>query len=140
MKKFDISIQEARSIIPTNQYTVIQYLGQNWFKDADTGTAYHLERIPEGLKVIETRQSKTPPPKKPSHTYGPSHVIIYCQECGEPREIKAQDKFQVKRCKKCQRNYKNKKRSDRAKFLRAEKRRANEQARDSKVDSPSTTG
>ena len=32
-----------------------------------------------------------------------THVTIYCIDCGEPREIRVQDKHQVVRCKECQR-------------------------------------
>lgn len=34
-------------------------------------------------------------------------TIIYCEDCGIAREIKIQDKFQVRRCPECQREYRN---------------------------------
>lgn len=45
--------------------------------------------------------------KKPVKT-----TIIYCCDCGAPREIKVQDQFQVKRCPICQKAYRNLKRRE----------------------------
>ena len=38
-----------------------------------------------------------------SKPYDQTHVTIYCVDCGEPREIRVQDRHQVIRCKECQR-------------------------------------
>jgi RNase P subunit RPR2 len=32
-----------------------------------------------------------------------THLTIYCEVCGDPREIRVQDAHQVTRCKECQR-------------------------------------
>ena len=32
-----------------------------------------------------------------------THLVIYCVDCGDPREIRVQDAHQVVRCKECQR-------------------------------------
>jgi hypothetical protein len=49
-------------------------------------------------------------------------TTIKCEDCGDEREIKVQDTFQVTRCEGCQKKHRNKKRAERRRQQRAEAR------------------
>ena len=52
-------------------------------------------------------------------------TTIECEDCGAPRKIKVQDKFQVTRCVDCQKKHRNRRRAQRRKEKRQEEREAN---------------
>jgi hypothetical protein len=51
-------------------------------------------------------------------------VMIKCEDCNSPRQIKVQDKFQVTRCEGCQKKHRNRKRAERRRQQRAEAKAA----------------
>ena len=97
------TIIDAKIIEPKGELIL---LGNNWFRDRATGICYHVEKTPEKgeLVVTATRQSKID--QKPKRRFPRKEITkttIKCVDCGTEREIKVQDKFQVTRCKQCQR-------------------------------------
>lgn len=98
--------------------------GGRWFKDTKTGLCYRVVEVDSTLMVAETKETK-----KTTKERGSSTKIIKCADCGEEREVKIQDVFQVTRCKDCQKKYRNKKRAERQKAKRAERRKIRELAK-----------
>lgn len=96
--------------------------GSVWFKDTVTMVCYKVVRLTKTgeLAIGETRQLRKRKEEKPKT------AVIICCECEQERIVSTQDAFQVKRCMPCQKRYRNKKRTERAKVKRAEKRRTRE--------------
>lgn len=129
-KLVDITIEDiiVAGVVPDIDPMQLKYIGQNWFKDNDTGTVYRMEKDADGtVMVAETRQSKTSALHKPARVREDrppreKRCTVTCCDCGATREINVQDKFQVKRCVACQKKHRNTHRLARLRVVRAEKK------------------
>lgn len=106
------AVVEAK-ILPTQ---TPRALGLNWFKNDDSGMCYRIERKNEILVVKESRRSKS------HRILKKKKITIKCIDCSATREIAPQDKFQVKRCTECQKEYRKTKRKEYMRRIRSKER------------------